>query len=334
MGLTNYPFNFHILENYEKKVGPYKLRWQRNYFMELKEFNPDIVIVLGQSGFISNWVIMLWAKLRNKKIIIWACGWDSQKNKSLALLFKNFISKRYFNFADLILLYSTTAKKKFEKMDIKSHMEVCFNGIELDYYDNSMDKIERFAKEIKDEYAENKITFLYVGGILKEKRVDLLVKSYQKIQEARLKDSQLWIIGDGPELNNIKKYVANNNIKDVVFFGRIVDGVDSYFSAADFFVLPGIGGLALNQALYWNNICICADADGTENDLVIPNITGYRFNNGDVNSLYTMMKKAIDEFDTKNQKSMREKGRSLIINRNNVDVMVSHFIQSFRNLCG
>ena len=57
--------------------------------------------------------------------------------------------------------------------------------------------------------------------------------------------------------------------------GEIVDGVHDYFHACDVFVMPGLGGLALQQAMMCAKPVVCSVADGTELDLVKDGRNGF-----------------------------------------------------------
>ncbi|PIX10330.1 MAG: hypothetical protein COZ75_02130 [Flavobacteriaceae bacterium CG_4_8_14_3_um_filter_34_10] len=72
-------------------------------------------------------------------------------------------------------------------------------------------------------------TFLTLGRLVKEKNFDIVIKAFQKIKE---EGDILYILGDGKELNNLKR-IANNE-KDVVFTG-FIDNKDLhlYFSLVD-----------------------------------------------------------------------------------------------------
>jgi glycosyltransferase involved in cell wall biosynthesis len=49
----------------------------------------------------------------------------------------------------------------------------------------------------------------------------------------------------------------------------------------DVFVLPGLGGLAINDAMMCGKPVICGEADGTEKDLIIDGTTGYLLHSQD-----------------------------------------------------
>ncbi len=90
------------------------------------------------------------------------------------------------------------------------------------------------------------------------------------------------------------------------------------------FILPGLGGLALNQAMFWGKPCIVSEADGTEDDLVIEHLTGFRFKSDDKFSLLNAMERALTLYNLaysilsfNSQKKIRAV--------NNVDYMVKTF---------
>ena len=62
----------------------------------------------------------------------------------------------------------------------------------------------------------------------------------------------------------------------MVFAGRVVDAVGVYFDAADVFLLPGTGGLALNEAMAHGLPLISGYADGSADDLVQDGVNGFR----------------------------------------------------------
>ena len=70
-----------------------------------------------------------------------------------------------------------------------------------------------------------------------------------------------------------------------MFAGEVIDDVGAYFIMADIFVLPGLGGLAINQAMAYGLPVVCAEGDGTEKDLVVPGVTGLFFRRDDAPDL-------------------------------------------------
>jgi len=141
----------------------------------------------------------------------------------------------------------------------------------------------------------------------------------------------LWLVGDGPDRMELERHAQALGITRCRFFGRIIDGVDKFFAAADFFVLPGIGGLAFNQAMFWGTPCIGSEADGTENDLVIDGRTGRRFVPGDRDSLKAALCDCAG-MGAAQRRIWGNASRDLIIQRSNVSAMVGTFVGCIEDL--
>ena len=110
--------------------------------------------------------------------------------------------------------------------------------------------------------------------------------NYLYINNKFNKDTYLWFVGSGPEAESLKKYVSALGLVDkVIFFGKIFDGVGSYFEAADMVVVPGLGGLVINHAMIFGKPVVSRIADGTELDLIENNVSGYLLDNDDIESL-------------------------------------------------
>ena len=170
-------------------------------------------------------------------------------------------------------------------------------------------------------------TFIYAGGLIPEKRVDLLIEAFISLRR-RYRNIKLLIIGDGPLQKELQEMATDKNIR---FLGRIIDDVDQYFAASDCLVLPGIGGLALNQAMYWGVPCIVSEADGTEDDLVIDGETGFRFEKDDLESLISAMEMRLTTSDWKIT-IMMEKSKEIIRTKSNVNNMVDVFMTTIKNV--
>jgi hypothetical protein len=118
--------------------------------------------------------------------------------------------------------------------------------------------------------------------------------------------------------------------RDVTFWGRVVEGVDG-FCGCGLFHPTGVGGLALNQALFWEVPCIVSEADGTERDLVFESRTGYYFSSNDSNSLAEVIQRCL-ALPEDQKLAMGQSGRKGVIERSNVNQMVKTFLSSIGDL--
>jgi len=313
-------------------IGPFKLVYNQGLYSEIRKYNPDLIILQGIAGDITNRRVTSWARRKRKKIIFWTCGWEPGLAKGKLLSLKNHLVSVLFKKADLHLTYSTKANRYVESMGVQSsRIRTCYNGIETDDLIKKEEEVISKANHVIKKYElHNFITFLYVGGLLPEKRVDLLLGAFRNLRNTH-KNIKLIIIGDGPLKKEITQKISEMNDQYIYYLGRIVDDVDQYFAASDCLVLPGAGGLALNQAMFWRKTCIVSAADGTEDDLVIETETGYRFEKDNPDSLTEAMERRI-KTSKQDLVRMSRNARKIIETKSNVNNMVNVFMAGVKEL--
>jgi glycosyltransferase involved in cell wall biosynthesis len=111
-----------------------------------------------------------------------------------------------------------------------------------------------------------KPSILFVGRLQARKRVDDLLRACAALPESL--QPRLVIVGDGPE-RALLQALARTVYPSAEFPGA-KHGAElaPYFLAADLFVLPGTGGLAVQEAMSYGLPVIMGAGDGTNNDLV------------------------------------------------------------------
>lgn len=312
------------------KIGPFLVKYIPKMMARVKAEKPDVLILQSISGIISLWAIIGWAKKNKVKVVYWTCGWESDRAKGVLLTIKRILVSVFYRMGDYHLAYSTNAKNYCIDRGVSAKfIDVCYNGIEIDGLKEKMSIYKKKGINIrsKNGLSQKDIIYLYVGGLFEDKKVLFLLDVFKCLDLQ--KNVHLWIVGDGPQKDLLLKKIKSDS--RIHYFGRIIEGVESYFETADFFVLPGAGGLAINQALYFGAVPIvsCA-ADGTQNDLVTSD-TGFIFKENDLKDLRDKMKNAFDASDD-DLRLMRLKGKKIIEERSNVDQMVTVFIRCINSL--
>lgn len=323
----NMGFMFHTY-----RIGPFAVRYNSGLLEAFKAYNPDLVIVISNTGNISSRMIVNWTKRHKKKLILWTCGWEPGLAKGLLLQLKRRMVSRFFSKADFHLTYSTYATKYAESLGVNpSIIKTCYNGIEIDDMLNQENYIIEKSAIVKEKYQLDKYyTFLYVGRLIHQKKPDMLVDAFLLLRK-KYSNIKLIIIGDGPFKSQLVSKLEKVNDDHIYYLGRIIKDVDMYFHASDCMVLPGSGGLALNQAMFWSKICIVGKADGTEDDLIIEGKTGFRFEPDNLQSLSQAMERSINTSKTDARK-MGEAAREIILIKSNVNNMVDIFLSTVRKL--
>ncbi|MFH0975064.1 MAG: glycosyltransferase family 4 protein [Spirochaetota bacterium] len=167
------------------------------------------------------------------------------------------IVKYLFNRADaLVAQSSNTAANavKYYNPNKKIHI------IPLPFHPPAIGKIKRSDLKI------NKDDFILTtcGRLVKRKAIDVLIRALKKIPSDKFK---LFIIGDGPEKENLERLVSELNLnKRVIFLGFVDDGQKyKYLSVADLFTLTSMHegfGIVYMEAMHCGLPVICSNEGG------------------------------------------------------------------------
>ncbi len=332
-GRPNYYKNFDFphkrFEEKFKKVGPFSWRDYVGLVEFIKSEKPEVVFAPAMAGTKAYRNIAGLARRKAFRLVIWSCLWEHPDVKqSLLRGVKNLISKKYLNSASYHLAYSTYAKQRLISFGFpEEKIFIAYNGIEIDGLEATRMDNDRRAEMKKNLGIENdKKVFLFVGGLGADKNVKLLLQAAALLKKNNPKQSFIMlIIGDGPQRKLLKDFATANDLNnEVKFLGRIVEGVDDYFQLCNCLVLPGAGGLSLNQAMYWEKPCIVAHADGTEEDLVKEGVAGFRFEEANVYSLKEALWRFLNSSEGELMQ-MGKKGKALVVKQSNVNQMVETF---------
>lgn len=277
-----YDYNATSLSNHSssgelKKVKSINKRlktlWSKFDYLESVEetidlLSPQIIITDASTRFLTAIKLIMKKKKYRYKLIGWSSGFFRHNNFLLDIY-----RKIFFNGFDGIIAYHSNAKDKFYNDYSVTNVLLAKNGIdERVIHDELIDVSKDEIKEIRKRFVKNNgLLVLFVGKLTEGKNVNLLLDVASGVGSK----FQFLVIGSGPYEGNLKEYASLKNISNVTFLGRIDEGVNKYFQAADIFLLPGLGGLALVQALHNGLPIITSTADGSANDLVKNEINGF-----------------------------------------------------------
>jgi glycosyltransferase involved in cell wall biosynthesis len=237
-------------------------------FFSLLKKNPEVVICEGASNILNSLIAFVYCKIFKKKYIWWSLGklqnrkYDVKRSKIDILI--QYIERR----SHAIITYSTIGENYFKSIGVKP--EKIFKAVNVIDTDRALQLIESKLDllELKDHY-RGKYDFisLFVGALTEEKSIEILLQA-QKLIENNYPKAGLIIVGDGNYRQILEDLALSLNIKNVEFVGKKIDDNYKYFSIADVFILPGLGGLAISEAMCYGLPVITSIADGCEVDLV------------------------------------------------------------------
>jgi glycosyltransferase involved in cell wall biosynthesis len=247
--------------------------WQTNILDWVKEWDPDILICEANPRTRTTPAAIRAVKSRGGSVIGWGLG-APDFHGILAPFLESYRRSVLYEY-DAIISYSQTGADQYARLGIPpERIFTACNAVAA--------KPAHSAPERKPTATAAELKLLFVGRLQERKRVDLLLEACARQPEGM--QPVLWIVGDGPALDTLREK-AKKVFPRAVFFGALQGReLEEKFSAADLFVLPGTGGLAVQQAMSFALPVIVAEADGTQEDLVRPE-NGWRITPGHLDEL-------------------------------------------------
>lgn len=287
----------------ERKIGRYTLRYNSGVFNILYVLRPDTVVVMGHSGNITHWVLALLKKILGFKLVAWQCGYEYNPT-----LLKKIILKRFIPCFDHHLAYHSNAYSYALAYGASKNQATIIHNTINEKNISLLPKADalNFLCKLHPEIDKRRIV-LFVGALLAEKRIETILAALDLLCR---NDIVFVLVGDGEYATELKKVCAER--KDVVFAGAVIDGVGIYFDAAEIYLLPGTGGLGINEAMAHSLPIISGYADGSADDLVINGENGFRLKSGTADEMATFINIILD--DTELRIRMGNKSRELITN--------------------
>jgi glycosyltransferase involved in cell wall biosynthesis len=100
-----------------------------------------------------------------------------------------------------------------------------------------------------------------------------------------------------------------------------------YFATADLFVLPGSGGLAVQEAMSYGLPVVMGQGDGTNDDLVRP-VNGWQISNPD--TLAGVLQEALR--DASRLRAMGAESYRIVSEEINLEKMVGVFVEALNKI--
>ena len=245
-------WNIHILR------GALYFYFQRGLRDWIKHWDPHALIVEANPRNLSTPAAIRWMKQRRRPVIGWGLGapqitgaLGSLRASRRAAFLKQF---------DALLTYSQRGADEYSAL-----------GYPVDNIfiaPNAVARRPEGPAPTRPADFNGKPSLLFVGRLQRRKRVDLLLQACAYLPPGI--QPRLVIAGDGPERTALEALAARVYPAAEFTGARHGPQLAAYFLAADLFVLPGTGGLAVQEAMAWGLPVVMGEGDGTNDDLVRP----------------------------------------------------------------
>jgi glycosyltransferase involved in cell wall biosynthesis len=305
--------NYRLGKNVHVLNGPLYLCYQRGLLDWLKKWNPEALIVEANPRYIATPSAVKWMHQQNRPVIGWGLGSPPGRE---------FLKRRMSSFLsqfDALIAYSQRGAYEYAGRG--------FPAEKIFVAHNSVSAPQSFPLPSKPLTFNLKPNILFVGRLQARKRVEDLLLACAQVEP----NPRLVVVGDGPERERYES-LAREIYPGTEFVGaRHGAELAPFFREADLFVLPGTGGLAIQEAMSYGLPVIVAEGDGTQADLVRKE-NGWQIPPGSVHDLIQTMKDALS--DVTRLRRMGEESYRIVKEEINIEKMVGTFVQALNLLTG
>ncbi len=253
----------------------------------LKRYNPNLIITEDLGGLPNSLQVALYSRIKKIPYLVWGLGNIPEKTRSpLRKILGPLINWFYKGTAGFI--------------GYSSHASNIYSGYKKPVYTatNSTLKPLNFETEqyirakIERKNESSLINIVTIGRLINQKKIDVLIEAIALLNSNKIK---LVVIGDGAEKGNLQFLTSKLGVQHKIQF---VDGIYDFntklklLSKCHLGILPGRGGLAIQEMMSFGIPVISGVADGTEVDLIKDGVNGYVLNKvPDANDLSRLIQK-------------------------------------------
>lgn len=197
-----------------------------------------------------------------KKKLIWCHGDFLALSEYTSWFKRTFnIDKYKYKFFDKLIGVSKTSSNNFLKLYGEEY-NVDYLWNRIDY-----DRVLKKSKEEPNVVLAGKYNIVFIGRLVDDKAVHLLVEAHLKLVEEKF-NIKTYIVGDGPNYKQIEEMIGKNNLQDSLKMLGLKTNPYNILSQADLLVLPSrnegfptvlIESLVLGIPFVTTNVCGASD---------------------------------------------------------------------------
>ena len=297
--------------------APFDLYYQTGLPGWLSGWNPDALIVEANPHLLSTPRTVRWMKRGSRPVIGWGLGSPPLTGPLASLRRSQRIS--FLRPFDALLTYSRCGADEYAALGFPTER--------IFVASNAAVPRPAYPMPSRPEGFKERPNILFVGRLQARKRVDILLRACASL--AKEIQPRLVIVGDGPEraaLDALAKEIYPSAELPGAKHGT---ELAPYFSSADLFVLPGTGGLAVQEAMSYGLPVIMGQGDGTNDDLVRPH-NGWRIPSDNLEALTATLSQALS--DAGRLRAMGAESYRIVSEEINLEKMVGVFVETLNSL--
>lgn len=232
-----YDVRYDELSEKEKKLIPLKLFFNKNsvYKNKIKgDYDVEIAFLEGPITRLFS------VKNKNTRKIAWI-------HNDISLVFGTGIKakikkeedRKIYSKYDTLVFVSRDNMKKFREVYKDTVRNEYLEPVKKDVIYNYIDSknvIEKAEEKPEVVFDESKLNFVTVARLVPQKAIDRLIRVHSKLIKNNL-EHEFYIIGDGPEKENLEKMIKENNVSNTFHLLGKKENPYPYIKSADYFCL-------------------------------------------------------------------------------------------------
>jgi glycosyltransferase involved in cell wall biosynthesis len=294
--------------------GPLYLLRQPGLLDWLDRWRPELLILEANSRYVDNWRALAWARRNGVRVVGWGLGAPalSRSLAPTAWLWRNFLAR-----FDGLIAYSSRGAAEYRRTGLaEERIFVATNAV----VNAPSEPVHRQAP------LGRPLHLLFVGRLQPRKGVGRLLRACADLGPDQV---VLRVVGSGPDLARLQ-HLAKAEFPAAEFPGsQRGEALLASYRWADIFVLPGTGGLAVQQAMAHGLPVIVGQGDGTQADLV-------REENGwlVLEDTESALRRAIEQAlaSRADLPAMGMESTAIVAQEVNVEAMVRTFVSAMRTV--
>jgi glycosyltransferase involved in cell wall biosynthesis len=319
------------LRNIELRAGGFSFVWQEGFFKEVISGAYDIVVVQGNFGILSLYPALIVRWFQKKKTLVWMCAYERPGIKGWRKKIRDRVNSFILKLFNGGVAYSSYAKEYlvFSGMP-PDQVKTIGNTTDVSSLNRKIKALDKRLCCKKLDFNRNVI--LFAGKFTAAKQINLLIMALSELVISRKRDDvELVLLGDGPVAGGLKMLAKELGLEDYIKFkGVVIEGKEDYFRAATVGVMPGSGGLFINDCMASRLPIVLSYSDGTHYDLINDCDTGVLFVRDDVSNLADKIEMLID--DELLRDKIADNAEHFIMTHYSIDKMAENFIKALVEL--
>lgn len=269
--------------------------WQQGLRELVDEIAPNAIITEANPRFADTATLQQYCRQRAVPFVGWGLGTTNFFNHGFKSI-RGWRRTKTVQRFDSLIAYGSLAKQQYvEDCDIRpENIYIAPNA--------AVDVRPEWDPTLRQPFAGDRpLSIMTIGRLIENKELERLIDAAERAKQCGM-DVEVHYIGDGPFREELHRRAESVGVP-ATFWGHLEgDALAEVAMQRDLFVLPGLGGLAIQQSMAFGLPAIVAEADGTERDLIRDN--GWHVDSHNTDAIVEVIKRVFHDPDHLRQKAI------------------------------